>query len=439
MKTIHATLAVAAVFILTACGGGGGGSGGPGPQGPTGPTTHIPPTPSKVSAVTETYGPSTALLTDLLRAHATEGYFLPRPDLEPYYFPPNLIRSVTPPTVRFAEGTTSDEQALTAFAVGLINRALPYDQHLKLDFDTVVPRGVGYGYMVLPERDPGTITAGFFDYNSCGVPTDGCALLAQPGRTGSGILLNRVLFSPQRGPSKLHVLVHELLHALGFDRDLEDLEFRESILGGNFCRADDECDYRNLRGDIPALDAAALLALFTRLGPVTTEQDSFDSLGNWNQQTRALSQTLGDITYGITYGVRAYNGTAQPWTDGTPPSRNLADTGLSGTGTWRGELVGLTPELDSVRGRTEIAVDFATLNGHAHFRDLQTWPGSAPGALGTGAPWQQGTLQYALTISGNYLRSPDNAVNGQFYGSAHTMVAGSLERADLTAAFGEAR
>ena len=79
----------------------------------------------------------------------------------------------------------------------------------------------------------------------------------------------------------------------------------------------------------------------------------------------------------------------------------------------------------------------------ADFTELQSWAaGTAPGTLGTGSQWSTGSLGYTITVGGNYLRSTggdDGTVNGQFYGVDHEGVAGSLERDDLTAAFGATR
>ena len=122
----------------------------------------------------------------------------------------------------------------------------------------------------------------------------------------------------------------------------------------------------------------------------------------------------------------------------------MADNGaIRGTATWNGELLGFTPTKQSVGGNAEISVDLEIMTGRADFTDLQSWSADqAPGALGTGTMWGDGDLGYTISISGNYLRSTDGddgAVAGSFYGSGHEEVAGTLERSDLTAAFGAKR
>lgn len=83
------------------------------------------------------------------------------------------------------------------------------------------------------------------------------------------------------------------------------------------------------------------------------------------------------------------------------------------------------------------------MDGRAAFTELQSWAaGSAPGALGTGETWNTRSLRYTITGDANYPRSTvgdAGTVNGQFYGADQEGVAGSLERDDLTAAFGVRR
>ena len=192
---------------------------------------------------------------------------------------------------------------------------------------------------------------------------------------------------------------------------------------------------------LPAIDAAALQALYLRLGEETEPEDlSVSSLGAWSRETIHLSGELDDVAF----GVRHSNGVSMPWTSGIEPSSALEDNDrLSGTATWNGGLLGFTPDLEAVGGNAALSVDLDTMDGRADFTELQSWAeGTTPGALGTGSQWNSGSLGYTIAVGGNYLRSTggdDGAVNGHFYGSSHEGVAGSLERDDLTAAFGAKR
>ena len=120
-----------------------------------------------------------------------------------------------------------------------------------------------------------------------------------------------------------------------------------------------------------------------------------------------------------------------------PPGHGL------GAARWNGGLLGFTPALEVVGGNAGLVVNLGTMNGRADFTELQSWAaGATPGVLGTGSRWNTGSLGYTIAVGANYLRSTggdDGTVNGQFYGASHEGVAGSLERDDLTAAFGATR
>ena len=92
--------------------------------------------------------------------------------------------------------------------------------------------------------------------------------------------------------------------------------------------------------------------------------------------------------------------------------------------------MGSTPYRDTVYGDTAITVTLGTVQGRPDFTGLH--------AAG-GVMWDDGDSGYTIVVGSNYLRSTGGdagTVNGQFYGNNHESVSGSLERADLTAAFG---
>ena len=116
---------------------------------------------------------------------------------------------------------------------------------------------------------------------------------------------------------------------------------------------------------------------------------------------------------------------------------------LTGTVTWEGGLVGFTPTQNPVSGDALLSVNLGTLDGQASFTELQSWPvETVPTQEMGGTQWRDGTLEYDLAVSGNFLRSTggdDGVVSGTFYGPEHEGVAGALERSDLTGAFGALR
>ena len=111
---------------------------------------------------------------------------------------------------------------------------------------------------------------------------------------------------------------------------------------------------------------------------------------------------------------------------------------------WTGSLAGLTPSAAVVLGDAKVGVDLTTLTGDAHFINLETWPtGSEPGAAGSGAQWRDGDLSYTVSARGNtFIQTGGDdhgLVTGIFVGSGHEDMVGTLERDDLTAAFGGSR
>ena len=139
------------------------------------------------------------------------------------------------------------------------------------------------------------------------------------------------------------------------------------------------------------------------------------------------------------FGVALRNGYAEPWAYGLSPDSDLVDnSALSGTARWTGTLLGMTPLAASVAGDASIDVDLATLDGTVGFTSLEQWNG-APGEAGTGATWLDGDLAYTIAVTGNAFRETGGdagMLTGIFTGPGHEGAAGTLERADLTAAFG---
>ena len=162
------------------------------------------------------------------------------------------------------------------------------------------------------------------------------------------------------------------------------------------------------------------------------------------------------------FGVDWRNGMARPWAVGATPDHSLSGSGLSGTAQWTGELVGFTPSREAVHGNAKIQISIETLIGNAAFTGLERWAtGTQPGVSGTGAIWGDGDLRYSISMDGgaggqstpeyhsyyqdvvqSNFRSyggDEGTVNGRFVGSQHQGVVGTLERSDLTAAFGGKR
>lgn len=420
-------LLVAGIVTLAGCGGGGGGSVTTGGSG-QGPVVTMPP-PEPFDTVETSWrrshdGEPASRVADYLQTHATRNQGS------------GLLRFASPPVVRVAEGASDRERAIAIHAVALINRALPYDRHLTFGPDA--PAGVaGQWREGLPHVPDGQIFVEFTPGQTNAYPGYSAAVahLSRDkfeGVRAAGTEMESAYYRVRPDHHAVDVLIHELLHTLGLEEHPDIDRFSPSIMNDTSIRLD---------GSLPSIDAAGLQALYTRLGAATEPEDlSASSLGAWSRETIHLSGELDDIAF----GVRHSNGASMPWTSGSEPSTALEDNSrLSGTATWNGGLLGFTPTLQTVGGNAELSINLGTMDGRADFTELQFWAaGATPGALGTGSRWNTGSLGYTITVGGNYLRSTegdDGTVNGQFYGTGHEGVAGSVERGDLTAAFGATR
>ncbi len=430
------------LFTLMACGGGGGGGGGGSFRPPDpGPVDPLPFSPT----LTTRTGPSAADVTDYLYTHASGGPWRSGPDFT-WRHDPGLVRFKEPPTIRIARTATDHERALAQYAIGLINRALPYESHLRIGADA--PTGIaGQWEAGLPNIPDGQIVIEFIPGAPQGGRPGSEAISHQDIQTAydtsqarwektslraASVEMDRRVFGNRPDHQTISVLVHETLHALGLQGHVSGEDFPDS----NMYDA-----WAPITGGLPAIDAAGLQALYLRLDEKTDPEDvSVDSLGPWSRQTAALLGRQGTVTFGVNY----QNGVSQPWTGGTTPTLDLANNAvLRGTVTWEGGLVGFGPDQRSVVGGSTVSVNLGTLTGTAEFTDLQSWtPGTTPGTLSQGTIWGDGTLEYDIAISGNFLRSTggdDGTLSGTFYGPSHEGVAGSLQRSDLTAAFGANR
>ena len=435
------------LLLLNACGGGGGSATASG--GGQGPVVTMPP-PEPFDTIKTLWrrshdGEPASRVVEYLGVHASGGPWQSGPDYS-WSHDPGLVRFASPPTVRLAAGASERERAITAYAVALINRALPHDHHLTIGADA--PVGVaGQWQQRLTNIPDGQLFVEFVDSPPQGGRPGSEALAhqdvvtewdAQQGRwekkrlRASSVEMDSDFFRGRPDHQAVSVLVHEMLHSLGLQGHVDAPAFDDSNMYNAWVRLD---------GSLPAIDAAGFQALYLRLGEETEPEDlSASSLGVWSRETIDLTGELGDVAF----GVRHSNGVSMPWTLGTEPSSALDDNDrLSGSATWNGGLLGFTPALEAVGGNAELSIDLGTMDGRADFTELQSWAaGATPGMLGTGSQWNAGSLGYTIAVGGNYLRSTggdDGTVNGQFYGAGHEGVAGSLERDDLTAAFGARR
>ena len=416
---------VIVTILLLGCGGGGSGKN---PQ---------PPPPARLGSSNFA---SAERVVDYLQIHASGGPWSGA-DGE-YGDRPGLVRFTSPPTLHLAEGASAHERAITLYAVALINRALPYNWHLRIGPD--VPAGRAHQWQQgLPYIPDSQIFIEWHRQSASGRASpavghqDRHAIYDdQQGRwenkqlRASAVEMDSDFFDGRPDYQAVSVMVHELLHGLGFRGHVPCATYSDS----NLCNA-----WFRLDGSLPDIDMAALQALYLRLQESTEPEElSTQSLGAWDDESADITKVLGPVTF----GVRHANNVSVPFTAGPEPSRPLAESRLSGTVTWYGDLLGVTPELRTVAGDSAIGVDLDTMNGTASFTNLKSFSALVVPTPEGGMMWGDGTLDYDIRVGSNYLYSTGGdagVVSGSFYGDNHGYVGGTVERSDLTAAFGGKR
>ncbi len=249
---------------------------------------------------------------------------------------------------------------------------------------------------------------------------------------GGGIVINRA-YSGGGDRQAIILLSHELMHKLEFEHPPHS-DYNTIIEAG--VNAEGYGTIYDERQGIPQplsllypIDREALRNLYgsSRFGP--WESTALHVAGHGRHAA---------------FGVALRNGYAEPWAFGYLPESDLSDNqGLSGTATWVGTLLGLTPAARAVAGDAEVGVNLASLTGRADFTGLETWTAhAAPGEAGSGTRWLDGDLGYAIVVNGNGFRETGGdagRLTGIFTGRNHEGAAGTLERNDLVASFGAAR
>ena len=350
---------------------------------------------------------------------------------EGYLGDPNLyykaLRYRTPPEVRLIGSPTELEVRETIAAVQTINSGLP--EAFKLTIGETLS-GLSFPENRAAWNRENVIAIEYADLPGGNVRAGGesIAFTDNEYRSDGSIAWSYVRMSRASDLNferhvMLPALVHELAHALGFAGHVDGFLIRSILreaLGPEAFRP---------------IDREAMRVLYGRLEPGDSYPFSF---GPWASD----SLHIHGNTEHAGFGVALRNGYAEPWAYGDLPDGYLADNpALSGSASWSGTLLGLTPAARSVRGAADLTVAIDTMRGQADFTNLESWAG-APGKAGTGTTWGDGDLGYTIAVSGNAFRETGGdagRLTGSFTGRNHEGAAGILERGDLTAAFGGTR
>ncbi len=369
-------------------------------------------------------------------------------DVIAYLWPATIHSEVTglatfscPPTVRVVEGTNEKFTDYAVRAVRIINAALPHDKRIRFGDSPApdpvgvddVPRGSIYIEFIPQAQWPGEDV---LDESAVGNAKSQILYMLN-SRTqkneaveghSSHVLIDSGEVRYFSEEKTVYVLVHELLHALGFSGHTDPQRFPDATLNPNVPA--------NLPPFLLSLiDREALLAAYDRFRPGTqSEQISAENLGLWDEESFHVRGDLEVPGGEVSFGVAFRNGLAQPWASGPEPPMDLTQNGgLSGSAAWSGALLGITPSGQVVIGDSSLDVDLANLDGQLDFTGME---------FDGGGRWGDGDLGYSVEVRGNaFTRTGGDAgvVTGAFFGPRHEGMGGVLERSDLSAGFGGKR
>ena len=339
--------------------------------------------------------------------------------------------SGTPIVLTAPSGEISErEEAVVWRAVGIINRSLPPDQKLVKWYSTGHITGEELGTAEWRGRlDNGRIWAGFAEKpetGDCGhVKAAGCGLVHAPGtrfaRTVTKGVAHVYPTVAEDAEGQVHVMVHELLHALGISGHPQDVHTSLMSYEHN--------DDSGILDNLPPIDAAMLYEL--------------NGWGNWNRRT---TWTRNTTLAGVEFGAKAYDDRhVIPYVDAghmLPPEPR----DLYGTASYSGRFRGLRGASTHVNADVDIDLDLRTHQGNIAFSG---WEEYRTAWRRTGAL----DIRYGLVLREHWFESvgpggdfDDNGapdVQGALYShwtyseaTQPDVAAGTLERGSLVGGFG---
>ncbi len=347
----------------------------------------------------------------------------------------------SPPLLRIIGPASAFDMDRTIRAVQLVNAALPEGARVQ-----VVSPAPGFslrdnvsegGYFQGPgETRENAIDVEFVPENKYRRGEHSAAVTwGWPVGQYAYIQFNMGANSYSRDHEAVTLLAHEIMHALGVSSHVSAI-FASIMEGTGAIHHAEQDGVRKPLSLLYPVDREALQALYGRLD----RGDDPTDFGPWEATTLRID---GNGPH-ANFGVALRNGYAEPWAYGLRPTTTLANNrSLSGSATWTGALLGLTPSAESVAGDAEVGVNLATMRGTAQFTALESWTArSAPSGVGSGTQWLDGDLAYTISVRGNSFKQTGGdtgILTGIFVGRSHEGAAGTLERSDLTAAFGASR
>ena len=310
-------------------------------------------------------------------------------------------RSVAIPDPEQGIGTYNEDDVIRR-AVAIVNRSLPAGRRLAITYTdesfTGTDIDTAHSDSAMQRVRAGEIHAEIWPYVGAG------GVGWTDGQKGFAFVHESAMTYPE---GAVQVMVHEIMHALG-------------LLGHPHHNHASVLSYQHqstvVFDNVPLVDVAVLYDM--------------SGWGNWSGNI----QTVIGTADAVQFGVHDVDLALIPWVDaGYMPLPS--DDALRGRATWTGPLVGKTTALaQDVYGVAELGVNFDNFDGWADFHTIRYWNGTM---------WNRQGWSYGLYVNGYYFDSDDEDgipdVVGAIYGWDAEVAAGTLQRPELTAAFGAER
>lgn len=305
----------------------------------------------------------------------------------------------------------------------VLNRSLPEDRRFRVDWewqsDRVTFKGVSrenaheHAEHIVPS---GYIHAEIYPYDDPGFAgfawTDGEKGYALGNENDFDFSNPEEDDIGWRMRAAVNTMVHEFLHALGFLAHPNPVH--TSILSYRHHR-EGELD------SVPLVDVAVLYDMY--------------GWGHWSEDMKRVVDTVDGVQFGV-HNLQ-YGSALIPWVDAGYVATPEPDA-LLGRASYRGDLVGYTASGFAASGDTRLSVNFNTGSGSVRFDKIQAYDGT------TWSMWNRRGFRYDLNLYAHYFDSsadrrdqdgiPD--VVGAFYDWDAEVAAGTLQRPEITAAFG---
>ena len=300
--------------------------------------------------------------------------------------------------------STYDEEDVIRRAVAIVNRSLPASKRLAITYTDQTFAGTAIGTTV-SYSDQQRVRLGEIHAEIWPYFRDSAGIGWTNGNKGFAFVHESVMAADPE--YAVQTMVHEIMHALG-------------LMGHPHHTHTSVLSYQHqstvVFDNVPLVDMAVLYDM--------------NGWGYWSGNIK----TVMDTADGVQFGVHdlEYGTVLIPWVDaGFMPLPH--EDALRGKATWTGSLVGKTTGFaQDVYGVAELGVDFDNnFDAWANFHTIRRWNGTM---------WNRRGWSYNLYVNDYYFDSDDRDgipdVVGAFYGAGAEVAAGTLQRPEITAAFG---